>query len=129
MLNLKILSRTKNFVIGCFTVDNSNCMRKIGRLHELQYKSSKWTFWVITMQNQIGHSQTGLIVSIVPFEIFIYEFLSVFPADSLMNPDLCFQVGENSLKRIVCIWKPCFRVVIKSPKQWHVTLYAQVCAA
>ncbi len=49
---------------------------EIGRLDilgdELQCKNSKWTFWVITMQNQIGRSQTGLIVSIVPFEIFIY---------------------------------------------------------
>lgn len=68
-------------------------------------------------------------VLIVPFEIFIGEFLSVFPADSPMNPNLVFQIREYCLKGIVGIWKSCFGMVIEGPKQRHVAFYAQICAA
>lgn len=66
-------------------------------------------------------------VLIVSFEIFIYEFISVFLADPPMNPNLGFQIREYALNGIVGIWKPCFRMVIEVPKQWHVSFYAQIC--
>lgn len=32
--------------------------------------------------------------SVIPFDVFIQQFLSVFPADSTMYPDLCLEVRK-----------------------------------
>lgn len=32
-----------------------------------------------------------------------------------MNPDLCFQIGEYSLKCIICVWKPLEKARVIDP--------------
>ena len=61
--------------------------------------------------------------------ILIQQFLSMFFANTVMDSDLTFQVGEQAFQGVVGIGKSAFRVVVESPQQWHITLYTQVCAA
>lgn len=68
-------------------------------------------------------------VSIMSSDVFVQEFLPVFFADPAMNPDLCLEVGEEPLKGVVCVGKPCLRMVVESPQERHIALDAQVCAA
>lgn len=52
---------------------------------------------------------------IVSFHEFVKEFLTVLPADSAMDADLCFQFREQPFQGIVGIWQAQFRPVIESP--------------
>lgn len=104
-------------------------------------KGSMWTFGVILgpqssartalcpsrPQRLIRSSRRSYIpsavtVSIMSPDVFIQKFLSMFLADSTMDSHFSLEIREQPLKSIISVWEPCFRMVIESPQQRHVSL-------
>lgn len=68
-------------------------------------------------------------LSVAPFDIFVYQFLFVFVANTVMYSDFGLYVREQTFQSIIGIGKACFRIVVERPQQRHVALYAQIGAA
>lgn len=68
-------------------------------------------------------------MSIMSSDIFIQQLLPVFFADSVMDSDLCLEIGEGPLKGVIGVREASFRMVVESPQERHIALDAQIRAS
>ena len=74
---------------------------------------------------QAGQKVGCFPLLVVPVDVFIKQFASIFSAYPPVNSHLYLQVREKSFQGIVGIWQPCFRPVLECPQKWHVPLDAE----
>ena len=52
---------------------------------------------------------------IVPFDVFVQQFLPVLFADATMYSDFAFQIRKCPLQCVVGVRKSCLRIIVECP--------------